>query len=231
MKPIKYKKHPVEIEAIKYTRERPADILDFVPEEKVFFSESMNEYYIETLEGNMYLTDGDYVIKGVNGEFYPCKPEIFEKTYEVVDATPPPKPHKWERVAEGDLFWWIDYDGSVNNYREDYQSGSNSRYTYDNYYHTKAEATYYRDLQQLQAEIRRWKWEHDKGTVDFKRGTTKYKYVVYYECCSDKLEIYPTVICQTIFTPYFSTRELAQECIDVFGSRIIDCIKKGRDFE
>ena len=37
---------------------------------------------IPTLEGEMFASMGDYVIKGVNGEFYPCKPDIFEKTYE-----------------------------------------------------------------------------------------------------------------------------------------------------
>ena len=35
----------------------------------------------------MKLTDGDYIIKGVNGEFYPCKPDIFEKAYEIVEET------------------------------------------------------------------------------------------------------------------------------------------------
>lgn len=40
--------------------------------------------YIETLEGTMKASVGDYIIKGVNGEFYPCKPDIFEKTYEEV---------------------------------------------------------------------------------------------------------------------------------------------------
>ena len=39
---------------------------------------------IETLEGTMKASVGDYIIKGVNGEFYPCKPDIFEKTYEEV---------------------------------------------------------------------------------------------------------------------------------------------------
>jgi len=38
--------------------------------------------YIETLEGRMMATPGDWIIKGVNGEFYPCKPDIFEATYE-----------------------------------------------------------------------------------------------------------------------------------------------------
>ena len=38
--------------------------------------------HIHTLEGVMFVRDGDWIIKGVNGEFYPCKPDIFEKTYE-----------------------------------------------------------------------------------------------------------------------------------------------------
>ena len=40
---------------------------------------------IHTLEGDMIASIGDYIIKGVNGEFYPCKPDIFEKTYEKVN--------------------------------------------------------------------------------------------------------------------------------------------------
>jgi hypothetical protein len=40
---------------------------------------------IETLEGNMLASKGDYIIKGVKGEFYPCKPDIFELTYEKID--------------------------------------------------------------------------------------------------------------------------------------------------
>ena len=41
-------------------------------------------YPIQTLEGVIYASPGDWVIKGVNGEFYPCKPDIFDKTYEAV---------------------------------------------------------------------------------------------------------------------------------------------------
>jgi hypothetical protein len=40
---------------------------------------------IQTLEGDMKASFGDYIIKGVNGEFYPCKPDIFEKTYESIE--------------------------------------------------------------------------------------------------------------------------------------------------
>lgn len=43
------------------------------------------KWHIPTLEGDHLLTEGDYVIKGIQGEFYPCKPDIFEQTYEPVD--------------------------------------------------------------------------------------------------------------------------------------------------
>ena len=42
---------------------------------------------IETLEGPIYASVGDMIIKGIHGEFYPCKPDIFEKTYELVETT------------------------------------------------------------------------------------------------------------------------------------------------
>ena len=41
--------------------------------------------YIKTLEGEMYASINDYIIKGIKGEFYPCKPDIFEATYEEVN--------------------------------------------------------------------------------------------------------------------------------------------------
>lgn len=43
--------------------------------------------HIETLEGTMHASPGDYVIRGVQGEFYPCKPDIFEATYDPVERT------------------------------------------------------------------------------------------------------------------------------------------------
>ena len=42
-------------------------------------------HVIETLEGDMIVSDGDWIIKGVKGEFYPCKPDIFAQTYEIVE--------------------------------------------------------------------------------------------------------------------------------------------------
>jgi hypothetical protein len=41
--------------------------------------------YIDTLEGRMYVSEGDWIITGINGEKYPCKPDIFEKTYDAVE--------------------------------------------------------------------------------------------------------------------------------------------------
>ena len=41
--------------------------------------------YVQTLEGCMYATYGDYIIRGVDGEYYPCKPSVFEKTYELAE--------------------------------------------------------------------------------------------------------------------------------------------------
>lgn len=94
----KYRKKPVEIEAFQYTGHlRDYNGIFCVPEwaadafyngTLMFMSFSpsrMCELYVKTLEGDMCARVGDYIIKGVNGELYPCKPDIFEKTYEKVD--------------------------------------------------------------------------------------------------------------------------------------------------
>lgn len=87
----KYKKKPVIIEALEWTGDNLKDIIEFTglhesalkwvweEYEKVVFEEGLK---IFTLEGTMMANIGDYIIKGVNGEFYPCKPDIFHKTYE-----------------------------------------------------------------------------------------------------------------------------------------------------
>ena len=79
-----YRKKPVVIEAIQYQREdNILTVQEFVGE-SLKYNPDDNEYYIITLEGNMKASVGDWIIKGVQGEFYPCKPDIFEKTYEKV---------------------------------------------------------------------------------------------------------------------------------------------------
>lgn len=90
---MKYRKKPVIIEAIQFedNSDRIIEIHEFMGGDtiRVNYEDKDNPYLkIETLEGTMKASVGDYIIKGVNGEFYPCKPDIFEKTYEgVIDET------------------------------------------------------------------------------------------------------------------------------------------------
>jgi hypothetical protein len=79
---LKYRKKPVVIEAIRYTENNMMDIIYFT-EGKVSCVNENGKAIIRTLEGTMLADKNDYIIKGVQGEFYPCKPDIFEKTYEV----------------------------------------------------------------------------------------------------------------------------------------------------
>lgn len=87
---MKYRKKPVVIEAWEFTRESLKSSDSWVrkyPEEFTLVSQYGGEKVwleIDTLEGNMVANEGDFIIKGVEGEFYPCKPDIFEKTHEPV---------------------------------------------------------------------------------------------------------------------------------------------------
>ena len=84
---MKYRKKPVEIEAIQLTKENTCEVLTFCNRSgDIIASNDDGTVSIKTLEGTMVANIGDYVIKGVAGEFYPCKPDIFEATYEPVDA-------------------------------------------------------------------------------------------------------------------------------------------------
>lgn len=79
-----YRKKPVTIEAVQYQREDNILAVQEFVGESLKYNPDDNEYYIKTLEGNMKASIGDWIIKGVQGEYYPCKPDIFEKTYEKV---------------------------------------------------------------------------------------------------------------------------------------------------
>ena len=82
---MEYRKKPVVIEAFRF------QIDDYMPD---WFADAVSNCsvtlhedgtcHINTLEGKMLANKGDYVIRGVSGEMYPCKPDIFEKTYEKV---------------------------------------------------------------------------------------------------------------------------------------------------
>jgi len=84
---MKFRKKPVEIEAIQWTGDNMEAISQLVGEDLVPMEdehEAQTKIGIVTLEGVMTASIGDWIIKGVNGEFYPCKPDIFQKTYEEV---------------------------------------------------------------------------------------------------------------------------------------------------
>lgn len=79
----KYRKKPVVIEAIQYTKKNYGECVDFCGKSFLYCLD--NEIFIETLEGQYRASLGDYIIKGVKGEVYPCKPDIFDMTYEEVE--------------------------------------------------------------------------------------------------------------------------------------------------
>lgn len=89
----KYRKKPVVIEAVEWTGDNLKEVIDFIglhPSAKKWTWEEYEAVVkkdglkIFTLEGNHMAAIGDFIIKGVHGEPYPCKPDIFEKTYEAV---------------------------------------------------------------------------------------------------------------------------------------------------
>jgi hypothetical protein len=80
----KFKKKPVIIEAVQWTGDNHFEIMNFCKTCYLTSSGTVKDLYIDTLEGDMLANVGDYIIKGVAGEFYACKPEIFALTYENV---------------------------------------------------------------------------------------------------------------------------------------------------
>ena len=90
---MKARKKPVEIECVQWTGNNDKEILDFCGREYAYFTRYVNgnldgeeiwNLYIKTLEGEHKALIGDYIIKGVHGEFYPCKEDIFHETYDIV---------------------------------------------------------------------------------------------------------------------------------------------------
>ncbi|MFE9845816.1 hypothetical protein [Streptomyces goshikiensis] len=84
----RYRKLPVEISAIQFTRDTFRAAVRFIPLDQ--FSEAGEDdqglfLAIRTLEGVMRATEGDWIIQGVKGEYYPCKPDVFAATYEAVE--------------------------------------------------------------------------------------------------------------------------------------------------
>lgn len=93
---MKYRKKPVVVDAIQWTGYNQIEVKTFIGNAGEVFIHDAGwlagavaprvEISIFTLEGNMKASVGDYIIKGVCGEFYPCKPDIFEQTYEPAEC-------------------------------------------------------------------------------------------------------------------------------------------------
>jgi hypothetical protein len=82
----KYRKKPVTIEAVQFTRDNFDEILEFTNGQATNFKipahDLLARCIIPTLEGGLIALEYDYIIKVAEGEFYPCKPDIFHMTYE-----------------------------------------------------------------------------------------------------------------------------------------------------
>lgn len=92
---MRYRTKPCEIEAIEWTGKNVLEIETFT-NGTALWGDNLVKYYpsteqyrstileIPTLEGNLRASIGDFIIKGLRGEFYPCKPDVFHQKYEVV---------------------------------------------------------------------------------------------------------------------------------------------------
>ncbi|HEP2841420.1 TPA: hypothetical protein VCI50_000096 [Streptococcus pyogenes] len=76
-----FTKKPVVIEAVRFIGSNYEEVREFIEQETLCSDLGI---VIPTLEGDMVAQKGDYIIKGVQGEFYPCKPDIFEETYDEI---------------------------------------------------------------------------------------------------------------------------------------------------
>ena len=97
---MKYKKKPVIIDAVQWTGKNQREMFDFLTQDtfkEEYMTVSGDHFYIDhnkveggliikTLEGEHLATIGDYIIRGVKGEYYPCKEDIFNQTYELEES-------------------------------------------------------------------------------------------------------------------------------------------------
>lgn len=114
IEPKKFQKRPVVIEAVRWDGRSIERMVDWfstgAPLQSrtdvhpgLGYTPPLGELVIPTLEGDLTAQPGDWVIKGVKGEFYPCKPDIFEATYDPAGDAPLPPP----ALPELDLGDWV----------------------------------------------------------------------------------------------------------------------------
>lgn len=78
-----YRKKPIPVEARQYTGDNFIELQNW-SEGNIVMDDYTSNVFVATLEGSMFFNKGDYVIKGVHGEFYVCRKDIFEETYEEI---------------------------------------------------------------------------------------------------------------------------------------------------
>lgn len=84
-----YRKKPIPIEAVQWDGTNTSELMKFSRDVRFIYHEEANkkvitEMYVQTREGDLYANIGDYILKGIKGEVYPCAREIFEETYEEI---------------------------------------------------------------------------------------------------------------------------------------------------
>ena len=107
---MKYIEKPITIEAIQWTGDNVIRVSTFFYDNKAeaVYDSDAKTFIIDTLEGQMKASVGDYIIKGIHGEFYPCKPDIFEETYEPVEDSYV-KQRKVIKGWQSFLAFWVAY--------------------------------------------------------------------------------------------------------------------------
>lgn len=84
--PLIYRKRPMVVEVVQYAEDRSniGEVLDFLIGGKVHHMIKTSGILIRTPSGDMLVETGDYIIRGMQGEYYPCKPDAFTASYEVI---------------------------------------------------------------------------------------------------------------------------------------------------
>ena len=72
------RKKPIIVEVKQYSNDNKEEVLEWLGDKGYYQN---NNLYVKTLEGVLKADEGDFIIKGIKGEFYPCKPDVFKETY------------------------------------------------------------------------------------------------------------------------------------------------------
>ena len=89
---MKFRKKPVVIDALQWTGKNLDEVNKFIDDGLDEEIVPDKPFIIETLEGDVTCQVGDWIIRGIKGEFYPCKPDIFERSYDAVSTEPASPP-------------------------------------------------------------------------------------------------------------------------------------------